>query len=168
MSAFPMLACSAWSRCSYALCSVPVHFSWACNLILDPAECTMQILYSTASGVPQGSLSNSYETRCPPYAPPLPCCKSLVTVDRRWTAVCRLLNLSWHFLQWLLHIDKSLLRGLGEGRWEQWGTSIIAGITWACCKTHLPESICQRLSVIWRTVENWAKGGGLGVGVGPL
>lgn len=116
MSTFPMLACSAWSCCFYALCPV----SEACNLIWRSAQhrsCT------SPSTVPQGTLSNSYET----YPPPTPRrCKSLVTAYRRWTAVCRLLKLTWHFLQWLLHIDKSLPRG---------HMGVIADITWECVKT---------------------------------
>lgn len=34
------------------------------------------------------------------------------------------------------------------------------------CKTHLPEPICQTLSVIWRTVESWARDGEVCMGVG--
>lgn len=72
--------------------------SEACNLILDPTY------YSLAAHHPR-----CHKPRClivTRHAAPPHCCKSLVTVDRRWTAVCRLLKLSWHFLQRLLHIDK--------------------------------------------------------------
>lgn len=36
------------------------------------------------------------------------------------------------------------------------------------CKNHLPEPICQTLSVMWRTVESWDRGGGQGWGAGLL
>lgn len=101
VSTFPMVACSACSCCFNALCPV----SEACNLI--PEKCR------SCSTPSIGTLPNCYAH----------CCKSLVTVDRRWTAVCRLLKLSWHFRQWLLHIDKSPPRRYrgqsGERRGEE-------------------------------------------------
>lgn len=56
--------------------------------------------------------------------------------------VCRLLKLSWHFRQWLLHIDKSRPSGAG-GRGEEEQANCWCHVS---VSKHSAEPICQSLS----------------------
>lgn len=75
---------------------------------------------------------------------------SLFTEDRRGRAVCRLLKLSWHFLQWLLHIDKSLPRKHRELK-AVGGVAHIQLLASRECVNPTYQNPCQSLSVMWKT-----------------
>lgn len=98
-----------------------------------------QTLQQTIRAATRQHCLNCYEIRWTPAAAnPM----SLKPGDEQ--LVCRLLKLSWHFRQWLLHVDKSRPSGGGgRGEEEQANCWCHVSVSKALSRAHLSEFILR-------------------------